>query len=251
MRRAILYVCHGSRIVKAREEAIDFIKRCQNQVEADIQEISFLELASPTIEEGFKACVEKGASHVSVVPLLLLTAVHAKKDIPDEVQKCQEAYPWIKVKYGKPIGVHNKMAESVMKKIHDAASIDSSTVAILIGRGSSDPDVTKDLGALAELVHENSTLADVRTCYLTAASPSFSDTLESVKNTERNVIFIPYLLFTGLLMKGIERKISQTKNEHIILGDYLGYDPLVEEAFLDCVNETLCDKGELHAACHD
>ncbi|MGM0865115.1 MAG: sirohydrochlorin chelatase [Bacillota bacterium] len=251
MRHAILYVCHGSRIVKAREEAIDFIKRCQNQVEADIQEISFLELASPTIEEGFKACVEKGASHVSVVPLLLLTAVHAKKDIPDEVQKCQEAYPWIKVKYGKPIGFHNKMAESVMKKIHDAASIDSSTVAILIGRGSSDPDVTKDLGALAELVYENSRLADVRTCYLTAASPSFSDTLESVKNTERNVIFIPYLLFTGLLMKGIEREISQTKNEHIILGDYLGYDPLVEEAFLDRVNETLCDKGELHAACHD
>ncbi|MGG1632678.1 sirohydrochlorin chelatase [Rossellomorea sp. NRS-1567] len=251
MTRAVLYVCHGSRIRKAREEAIDFIKRCQNQVEVEIQEISFLELASPSIEEGFKACVEKGASHVSVVPLLLLTAVHAKKDIPDEIQNCQEAYPWITVTYGKPIGVHDKMAESVIKKIRDAASIDSSTVAVLIGRGSSDPDVTKDLGALAELVQAKTKLADVRTCYLTAASPSFSDTLESVKNTDGNVIFIPYLLFTGLLMKGIEREISQTENAHIILGDYLGYDPLVEEAFLDRVNETLSVKGESYVASHD
>ncbi|MGM0854077.1 MAG: sirohydrochlorin chelatase [Bacillota bacterium] len=251
MTRAILYVCHGSRIAKAREEAIDLIKKCQNHVEADIQEISFLELASPSIEEGFETCVKKGATHVSVVPLLLLTAVHAKKDIPDEIQNCQEAYPWITVTYGKPIGVHEKMAESVIMKIHDAASIDSSTVAVLIGRGSSDPDVTKDLGALAELVHRKTKLADVRTCYLTAASPSFSDTLKSVKNTERNVIFIPYLLFTGLLMKGIEREIGQTENEHIILGNYLGDDPLVEEAFLDRVNETLCVKGESHAAYHD
>jgi sirohydrochlorin ferrochelatase len=251
MTRAVLYVCHGSRIAKAREEAIDFIKRCQNQVEADIQEISFLELASPSIEEGFKACVEKGASHVSVIPLLLLTAVHAKKDIPEEIQNCQEAYPWITVTYGKPIGVHDKMAESVIKKIHDAAPIDSSTVAVLIGRGSSDPDVTKDLGALADLVHRKTKLADVRTCYLTAASPSFSDTLEAVRDTDRNVIFVPYLLFTGLLMKGIEREISRTENEHIILGNYLGYDPLVEEAFLDRVNESLCVKGESYAANHD
>ncbi|WP_052504391.1 CbiX/SirB N-terminal domain-containing protein [Rossellomorea aquimaris] len=143
------------------------------------------------------------------------------------------------------------MAESVIKKIHDAATIDSSTIAVLIGRGSSDPDVTKDLGALAELVQVKTELADVRTCYLTVASPSFSDTLESVRKTERNVIFIPYLLFTGLLMKGIEREISRTENEHIILGNYLGYDPLVEEAFLDRVNETLFVKGESHAANHD
>jgi sirohydrochlorin ferrochelatase len=251
MTRAVLYVCHGSRIAEAREEAIDFIKRCQDHVETDIQEISFLELASPSIEEGFETCVKKGASHVSVVPLLLLTAVHAKKDIPDEIQNCQEDYPWITVTYGKPIGVHDKMAESVIMKIDEAASIDSSTVAVLIGRGSSDPDVTKDLGALADLVHRKTKLADVRTCYLTASSPSFSDTLESVKNTERNVIFIPYLLFTGLLMKGIEREISRTENEHIILGNYLGYDPLVEEVFLERVNETLCVKGEAHAAYHD
>ncbi|PFG06273.1 sirohydrochlorin chelatase [Bacillus sp. es.034] len=251
MKRAVLYVCHGSRLVKAREEAVAFIKRCQEHVEADIQEISFLELASPSIEEGFRSCVDRGATHLTVVPLLLLTAVHAKKDIPEEIQKCKGLYPHIKVKYGRPIGVHDRMVESVINKMEEAAPLHSSTIAILIGRGSSDPDVKRDLCGLAELVHRKTAISEVRTCYLTAASPSFTETLESVRYSDKNVIFIPYLLFTGLLMKGIEKEIQGTNNEHIILGNYLGYDPLVEEAFLYRVNESIWPKGETYAACHD
>ncbi|MGG4168134.1 sirohydrochlorin chelatase [Rossellomorea vietnamensis] len=251
MKQAVLYVCHGSRVEKAREEAVSFIKRCQKHVKTDIQEISFLELASPSIEEGFAVCVDKGATHITVVPLLLLTAVHAKKDIPDEVRKCRDIYPDIHVNYGRPIGVHDKMVESVINKIEEATSMDSSTVAVLIGRGSSDPDVRRDLDHIAELVHRRTTLGDVRTCYLTAASPSFIETLEAVRYSDKNVIFIPYLLFTGLLMKGIEKEIRRTNNEHIILGNYLGYDRLVEEAFLDRVNESLWVKGEHYATCND
>ncbi|WP_226674721.1 sirohydrochlorin chelatase [Rossellomorea aquimaris] len=251
MKHAVLYVCHGSRVEKAREEAVSFIKRCQKHVKAGIQEISFLELASPSIEEGFAVCVERGATHITVVPLLLLTAVHAKKDIPDEIQTCRDAYPHIHVNYGRPIGVHDKMVESVIKKIEESISIDSSAVAILIGRGSSDPDVQRDFDNIAALVHRRTTLGEVRTCYLTAASPSFTETLESVRYSDKNVIFIPYLLFTGLLMKGIEKEIGRTKNDQIILGNYLGYDPLVEEAFLDRINESLWIKGEDYASCHD
>ncbi|MEI2663249.1 sirohydrochlorin chelatase [Rossellomorea sp. LJF3] len=251
MKRAVLYVCHGSRLVKAREEAVAFIKRCQEHVEADIQEISFLELASPSIDEGFRSCLDRGATHLTVVPLLLLTAVHAKKDIPDEIQRCKGLYPHIKVKYGRPIGVHDRMVESVINKIEEAAPLHSSTTVILIGRGSSDPDVKRDLSALAEIVQRKTAISEVRTCYLTATSPSFTETLESLKNTEGNVVFLPYLLFTGLLMKGIEKEIRRTHNQHILLADYLGYDPLVEQAFLDRVNESLWVKGEAYASDHD
>ncbi|MCR8847353.1 sirohydrochlorin chelatase [Rossellomorea sp. SC111] len=251
MKRAVLYVCHGSRLVKAREEAVAFIKRCQEHVEADIQEISFLELASPSIEEGFRSCVDRGATHLTVVPLLLLTAVHAKKDIPDEIQRCKGLYPHIKVKYGRPIGVHDRMVESVINKIEEAAPLHSLTTVILIGRGSSDPDVKRDFGAIAELFHRKTGISEVRTCYLTASSPSFKETLESLKNTDGNVVFLPYLLFTGLLMKGIEKEIRRINNKHILLANYLGYDPLVMQAFLERVNESLWVKGEAYAADHD
>ncbi|BCB03805.1 sirohydrochlorin chelatase [Bacillus sp. KH172YL63] len=251
MKKAVLYVCHGSRIPEARDEAVAFIQRCQEHVHADIQEICFLELASPSIPQGFENCVKKGATHISVVPLLLLTAVHAKIDIPEEIKECMKRYPSINVHVGRPIGIHNKMVASVLKKLADAITVDPSITVVLIGRGSSDPDVKRDLGAIGDLVQQTTHLKEVKTCFLTASEPSFSDTLKDLKDSSTPVVFIPYLLFTGILMREIKHAISSTQNPNILLGDYLGYDPLVEEAFLDRIQETLYQEGVCYASSYD
>lgn len=247
MKKAVLYVCHGSRLKEARDEAVDFITSCKAHVDAEIQEISFLELAEPSIQEGFAACVEKGATHIAVVPLLLLTAVHAKKDIPEEINTCMGEYPEIAVSYGRPIGVHEKLIESVI--LHLNSVVDH---VVLIGRGSSDPAVKRDLGAIAEKVRQRSGMKTVQTCFLTACEPSFSGILEEMSATKEPVLFIPYLLFTGLLMKDIQAKIKKSGNPHLQLGKYLGYNHLVREAFVERTHEALSSplyrRGEQFAA---
>ncbi|TYO72658.1 sirohydrochlorin chelatase [Rossellomorea marisflavi] len=247
MKKALLYVCHGSRVKEARDEAVDFITSCKAHVDAEIQEISFLELAEPSIQEGFAACVEKGATHIAVVPLLLLTAVHAKKDIPEEIDTCMGEYPEIAVSYGRPIGVHDKLIESVI--LHLNSVVDH---VVLIGRGSSDPAVKRDLGAIAEKVRQRSGMKTVQTCFLTACEPSFSGILEEMSATKEPVLFIPYLLFTGLLMKDIQAKIKKSGNPHLQLGKYLGYNHLVREAFVERTYEALSNplyrRGEQFAA---
>ncbi|QHA36478.1 sirohydrochlorin chelatase [Rossellomorea marisflavi] len=247
MKKAVLYVCHGSRLKEARDEAVDFITSCKSHVDAEIQEISFLELAEPSIQEGFAACVEKGATHIAVVPLLLLTAVHAKKDIPEEIDTCMGEYPEIAVSYGRPIGVHDKLIESVI--LHLNSVVDH---VVLIGRGSSDPAVKRDLGAIAEKVRQRSGMKTVQTCFLTACEPSFSGILEEMSATKEPVLFIPYLLFTGLLMKDIQAKIKKSGNPHLQLGKYLGYNHLVREAFVERTHEALSSplyrRGEQFAA---
>lgn len=247
MKKAVLYVCHGSRLKEARDEAVDFITSCKAHVDAEIQEISFLELAEPSIQEGFAACVEKGATHIAVVPLLLLTAVHAKKDIPEEIDTCMGEYPEIAVSYGRPIGVHEKLIESVI--LHMNSVVDH---VVLIGRGSSDPAVKRDLGAIAEKVRQRSGMKTVQTCFLTACEPSFSGILEEMSATKEPVLFIPYLLFTGLLMKDIQAKIKKSGNPHLQLGKYLGYNHLVREAFVERTHEALSSplyrRGEQFAA---
>lgn len=60
--KAILYICHGSRLRAAKEEAIQFITTCMSRIEAAIQEFCFLELANPSIEEGFRTCAKRGAT---------------------------------------------------------------------------------------------------------------------------------------------------------------------------------------------
>lgn len=64
MKQAILYIGHGGRLKKAQQEACAFLEGCRSDMSAPIQEISFLELAPPDIESGFKACAEKGATHI-------------------------------------------------------------------------------------------------------------------------------------------------------------------------------------------
>ena len=245
MKQAVLYVCHGSRVKAAYDEAIAFIARCQEHIKADFHEICFLELVSPSIEEGFSSCVKQGATHIAVVPLLLLTAAHAKKDIPLEIEKAFIRYPTVQITYGKPIGVHKKMAESVLERVceqHMKAS--DSAIVVLIGRGSSDPDVVKDLQSVAELVKNHSGLNDVRTCYLTAAKPSFDEMLAELTQLKgKNIFLVPYLLFTGLLMKKIEAKVmhARKQNESIRLCRYLGYDLKVEEVFTERVSAAIAN----------
>lgn len=248
----MLYVCHGSRLPKALQEAISFIEKCQKRIPADIHEISFLELATPSIREGFRACVEKGATHIAVVPLLLFSANHAKVDIPHEIRQLKGQFPFIKVTYGQPIGVHEKMAEIVIERIKQSfkvEQIEPMSKVILIGRGSTDEDAARDFQKIAHLVQQLSGISSVKTCYLHAAEPSFEDVLKQdtiQREVTRNIYFVPYLLFTGLLMKEIERKVRHAKqiNPHIHLCRYLGYDVKTEEVFIERVIEAMVNQNK-------
>lgn len=101
--KAILYIGHGTRSKKGAEEAKTFIERVMNRVNIPIQELSFLELTDPLIEEGFQRCVERGATDITVVPLFLLAAGHIKQDIPDALSSLKLKYPDIQVSVKDPL----------------------------------------------------------------------------------------------------------------------------------------------------
>lgn len=243
---AVLYICHGSRVKEASDQAISFIEKCMKiNGFKGIQEYSFLELADPSIEEGFRKCVEKGASTIYIVPVLLLTAAHAKKDIPEVLEKISLKYPHVQMKYGKPIGVHPQMVKIVADKIRSASLYKESNetmLVMLVGRGSSDPDVKRDLGKIAALLEQQVEQIVVQDCYLTAAQPSFEEALQMADHSSyRHVLVIPYLLFTGILMKSMEKTINKIKSNHkeYELAPYLGYDPLIAGILKERIDEMM------------
>ncbi|GKU84600.1 sirohydrochlorin chelatase [Niallia sp. NCCP-28] len=236
---AVLYICHGSRIKEASDQAISFIKRCMENEEFPIQEYSFLELSEPTIEQAFFQCIKKGATVIHVIPVLLLTAAHAKIDIPEVLGKLSEEYPEIEIRYGRPIGVHKKMIEIVVEKIKKSSLLDKKDLLVLlVGRGSSDPEVKQDLGDIAALVEAQLPGISVKDCYLTAAEPSFIEGIEYANSSSyQNILVIPYLLFTGILMKSMKKTIKELADSDKIyeLAPYLGYHPFIA----DILNERL------------
>jgi sirohydrochlorin ferrochelatase len=239
---AILYICHGSRVREASEQAVSFIYQVMEKVKAPIQEIGFLELSEPTIAESFERCVKKGATTIIAIPILLLTAAHAKEDIPKELAKLQLTFPHVKVKFGKPIGVHEKMIDLLLDVIAETnIPLKDDVTVLLVGRGSGDPDVKRDLTIIGNLLEKRSVIKRVEVCFLTAAEPSFQQGLEWAKESEsRQVFVIPYLFFTGILMRKIEKSLKAISEDHapaFILCSYLGYRPIIEEIIHEQIME--------------
>ncbi|PEX93477.1 sirohydrochlorin chelatase [Bacillus cereus] len=230
--KAILYICHGSRLRAAKEEAVAFITSCMNRVETNIQEICFLELASPSIEEGFRTCVKRGATEVIAIPVFLLAAGHVKKDIPLELQKLNEQYPNVKVVYGNPFGV----SEVLVKAIYNGSGIkdhEEDVTLLLVARGSSDPETLRDIKWISSLFQREKKVKKVEVCYLAAAEPKFEVKLkEVVERKEENIVVLPYLLFTGLLMKHIEKEVRQYEPEEIKISPYLGKNVAFREMLI-------------------
>jgi sirohydrochlorin ferrochelatase len=230
--QAILYVCHGSRVAKARAEAGDFVKRCKANIDVPIQELCFIELAYPDIITGIDICVQKGATRIVVLPILLLSAGHAKHDIPEAIRQAKQRHPHLEIVLGKPFGVHETMIDIVVDRIKEqAVPLDHESMILLIGRGSSDPDTKRDIAAIAKLLQERTNVPRVDICFLAAIRPTLEDGLyEASCSSYKKIFVVPYLLFTGVLMKTIEKKLRsfQSSYKQWILCNYLGYHPFLQ-----------------------
>ncbi|MYL34507.1 sirohydrochlorin chelatase [Pontibacillus yanchengensis] len=240
--QAVLYVCHGSRVAKGRQQAVSFIEQCMETIDEPIQEVCFLELAQPTIEEGVQACIEQGATKVAVIPILLLSANHAKHDIPDELEPIKQAHPSVQFQYGAPFGVHERIVDILLERIHEQGTEPTTDdMILLVGRGSSDEAVKENFREIESYVKQKTNLHKVETCYLAAAHPTFAEGLEQAKASEAKRVFVvPYLLFTGILMQEMTEAIEELSSpQPFILCNYLGYHPNLREVLRDRVYEAI------------
>lgn len=238
--RAILYICHGSRVKKGQQAALAFIEKTMRTEAAPIQEACFLELADPSIAEGVARCIERGATEIVAIPFLLLRAGHANVDIPVELQGAMAKYPDIPVYYGDPIGVDERMVDVLIERLHQTTEIVPKDASILlIGRGSSDPATIDDFADIKRIFQEKTTLQNVSVGYLAACGPFFEEELERLLEQQpKNLYILPYLLFTGILMKTIERTLQKTKTTTAIhLCPALGYDPAIHAILNERANE--------------
>lgn len=237
--KAVLYICHGTRVKAGAKQAADFIRRTMPLVKADIQEICYLELSEPSIEEGVRACVERGATEIIAVPFLLLTAGHAKVDIPQDLAKAVAPYPALTVRYGRPLGVHPQMIDVLMDRMNRAADAQPDATVLLVGRGSSDPLTKQDFAEILSLFKQKTGLEDVHVSYMAACDPPFEEELKRLAALRPKQLFIlPYILFSGVLMKTMGRAIKDLDTGgDVHLCAQIGYDETVSAILADRVRE--------------
>jgi sirohydrochlorin ferrochelatase len=249
--KAVLYICHGSRVKEGCEQAIKFVQQVQKEISIPIQEIGFLELARPTIKDAFLRCLEKGADEVYVIPILLFAAGHVKTDIPKILLKLQISYPSVSILYGEPLGVHSCVSEILTNRIKETGvPVKDKAGVLLVARGSRDKDMQNDFRELARQFQQKTEYFYVKTSFLTGTSPSFEQALDEMASDSRldQLFVLPYLLFTGLLIKGMEKKLGALDTtKDVILCRYLGYDPLLKKVVKERVENAL-KMGEINVS---
>lgn len=241
--QAVLYVSHGSRVKETREEAMAFMEQVRQKVDVALQETCFLELASPDIGEGIDSLAKQGATAIAIVPVLLLSAGHYYEDIPDEVKKSALRYPEIHFTYGKPLGVQDRLVEILAERLRETSveRLPDSEI-LLVGRGGKSSEIIRSVEEIAAKLAVKTGVTHIDVCYLAASAPSFDEGLQaSIDSGSKQIFVVPYLWFTGLLVKSMQKKINglSSDDQEIILCGYLGNHPSMVDALAERVHEAL------------
>jgi len=278
--RTVLLVGHGSRVPEGNAELREFADMLAARKPELRFETCFIELSSPSIEEGIENCIKGGASTVYVVPIILFAAGHSKLDIPMAIDRAKAKHPGVEFVYGRPVGVHEKAVDILLDRINEAVPLaqpdlpgaearlskaeDKDTIVLVMGRGGSDPAANSDFCKMTRLLWERTPYKSVEGCFIAIAKPSLPEGLERcLALGARKIIVLPYLLFTGVLVKQFAEMVSRFAAAHreveVEIGSYLGFHPLLADMLIERIEETLaghsyanCDscKYRLEAAAH-
>ncbi|ERN52984.1 sirohydrochlorin chelatase [Alkalihalophilus marmarensis] len=255
--RAILLVGHGSRDPEGNEQVKRMIEELSTKLDPGLLiETCYLEFAKPTIEQGIQTCVEKGASSVFVIPLMLLAAGHSKIHIPAAIDEARERYPQIQFTYGRPFGIHEETLEICKDRLVEVGenvdNADPDTAIVLLGRGGSDPDANSDLYKMTRLLWEKLNYKLVEPAFMGVTDPLIKEGVERcIKLGAKRVVILPYFLFTGILIKRLEKMVKEFEQEYpgisFNLAGYFGFHSRLQTIIKDRIEEAL--QGEVKMNC--
>ena len=117
--KAILLIDHGS-VREAANRMLECVANLVQQIAGDAAIVKFahMELAEPTIAQGFAECVRAGATEVVAFPYMLSPGKHSTRDIPRMVEAAAREHPGVAYQVTPAFGVHEKLAEVVLERAH-------------------------------------------------------------------------------------------------------------------------------------
>jgi sirohydrochlorin cobaltochelatase len=246
---ALFLVGHGSRDIEGNQEFLALAERLRRARPDRHVYSGFVELAEPLIAEELDRCARDGHQEVVVLPVLFFAAGHAKTDVPTELRRARERHPGVHFHYGPPLGIHPILLDLVTQRVTEVErglppKDRAETAILLVGRGSSDPDANGDLLKIARLYWEQTRYGWVETCFIGVTHPDLPSGIDRcLRLGASRIIAIPYFIFTGILIKRINRIVEEiqagTPGVEIVAGDYLGRHPAFLEVVEQRARETL------------
>jgi sirohydrochlorin cobaltochelatase len=209
MSTAILIVGHGSREARSNEAFEALVAAYRGRADAVVAH-AYVELARPTIDEAL-ADLARQHRRIVVVPLFLFMVGHTKNDIPIALARARLAAPGVELIATRELGVHDTLVQIAFERAA-ATNLDdpARTAAVIVGRGSSDPDANAELYKLARLVGEGRRFGWLLPCFIGITTPLLPETLEmAARCRPERIVVIPYFLFDGRLGDKLRAQVEE------------------------------------------
>lgn len=247
---AILLIGHGTRSEVGTAEFYQLTQRMRERYRGGPVCPCFLELQRPGIEQAVRDLVAAGVRDIIAAPVLLFSAGHAQRDIPETLDRLSAEYPTVVFRQADVLGLH-RLILSLSHRRYEEAVFPSgdpdpeTTMLVMVGRGSLDDAATADMIRLTDRRFRHTAVAAATTGFVAMSRPSVGDALSEAAAMRhiRTVVVQPHLLFDGELSRRIERMVcamaSRDVTRHWIVTEHLGPTDEVVDALIDRATSTL------------
>ncbi|EGG43950.1 MULTISPECIES: sirohydrochlorin chelatase [Streptomyces] len=231
---ALLIAGHGTRDEAGAEAFRSFVRELGRRHPELPVAGGFIELSPPPLGEAVAELVERGVRRFAAVPLMLVSAGHAKGDIPAALAREKERHPGISYTYGRPLGPHPSLLRVLERRLGQAlegTGWDPAEVTVLlVGRGSTDPDANAEVHRAARLLWEGRGYAGVEPAFVSLAAPDVPSGLDRCARLgARRIVVLPYFLFTGILPDRVREQTRAWAEAHpeaeVRSADVIGPEP--------------------------
>ncbi len=236
-------VGHGTRDERGCAEFAELVRAVAALSPATIVEGCFLELVEPDVLRGVARAIERGASRLAVVPLLLVSAGHAKRDIPRLIAAAAEQFPAATISQMPHLGAHPAVLDLAQRRyaaaLADRAVVPAGeTLHLIVGRGTKDPAANAALCNFARQRREQSQAGWLEACFLAMTEPSLEQALRVLPHLPfRRVVVEPHLLFQGELLDRVRAMVAEAAprwpNREFIVAERLGPEESLAKAVLE------------------
>jgi sirohydrochlorin cobaltochelatase len=251
---ALLIVGHGSRDPCGAREFHDLLGLVRRRNPSLTVEGGFIELSRPPISECVDRLAESAARDVAAVPLMLLSAGHAKDDIPATLVREKMDHPGISFRYGRALGIRPELLKLMDERVSTVVSEEekSDTAILVVGRGSSDPDANSDLSKIARLFYEGRPYPVVESAYVSMTPPDVAEGLDRCRKLgAKRIVVFSYFLFTGVLEERIHQQseafAGASTEVEVRYAGYFGPDLRVADLLVERYTEAV--EGDIRMNC--
>jgi sirohydrochlorin ferrochelatase len=118
--KALLLIAHGSRRAEANADLEFVAAEMRMRGRYPIVQVSYLELAEPSIPDGGAMCVGNGATEVVMLPYFLSPGVHVRDDMATIRAELTVRFPGVRFLLAEPLGRHPLLLDVVEQRALEA-----------------------------------------------------------------------------------------------------------------------------------